>query len=132
MQLPAGFAVVLVVEGAGTLAGLDVTRGDALLVPHAAGPVQRRRRPRGHRLSPPGGAGVVTELLLGIDVGTSACKAAVVDARGVELAHGQVPTPWEPVPTGAELDADALLAAVVGAAREALERAPEGAWPASA
>jgi sugar (pentulose or hexulose) kinase len=36
----------------------------------------------------------VTELLLGIDVGTSACKAAVVDARGVELAHGQVPTPW--------------------------------------
>jgi mannose-6-phosphate isomerase len=39
LQLPAGFAVVLVVEGAGTLAGLDVTRGDALLVPHAAGPV---------------------------------------------------------------------------------------------
>ena len=37
--LPAGFAVVLVVDGAGTLAGLDVTRGDALLVPHAAGPV---------------------------------------------------------------------------------------------
>ena len=27
------------VEGAGTLAGLEVTRGDALLVPHAAGPV---------------------------------------------------------------------------------------------
>ena len=68
----------------------------------------------------------MTELLLGIDVGTSACKAAVVDARGVELALGQVPTPWEPVPTGAELDADALLGAVVDAAREALERAPEG------
>jgi mannose-6-phosphate isomerase len=40
VQLPAGFAVVLVVEGAGTLAGLDVTRGDALLVPHAAGPIR--------------------------------------------------------------------------------------------
>jgi mannose-6-phosphate isomerase len=39
VQLPAGFAVVVVVEGSGTLAGLDVTRGDALLVPHAAGPV---------------------------------------------------------------------------------------------
>jgi mannose-6-phosphate isomerase len=39
VELPAGFAVVIVVEGAGTLAGLDVTRGDALLVPHAAGPV---------------------------------------------------------------------------------------------
>jgi sugar (pentulose or hexulose) kinase len=66
------------------------------------------------------------ELLLGIDVGTSACKAAAIDARGVELAHGQVPTPWEPVPTGAELDADALLGAVVDAGREALERARDG------
>jgi mannose-6-phosphate isomerase len=37
--LPAGFVVVIVTEGAGTLAGLDVTRGDALLIPHAAGPV---------------------------------------------------------------------------------------------
>lgn len=68
----------------------------------------------------------MTELLLGIDVGTSACKAAVVDARGVELAHGQVPTPWEPVATGAELDADTLLGAVADAAREALDRAPDG------
>ena len=74
----------------------------------------------------------MTELLLGIDVGTSACKAAVVDADGVEVAHGQAPTPWEPVPTGAELDPDALLAAVARAAREALAHAPEGAWPASA
>jgi mannose-6-phosphate isomerase len=40
VDLPAGFAVVLVVEGAGTVAGLDVSRGDALLVPHAAGPVR--------------------------------------------------------------------------------------------
>jgi sugar (pentulose or hexulose) kinase len=69
----------------------------------------------------------VTELLLGIDVGTSACKAAIVDAHGVEVAHGQAPTPWEPVPTGAELDAETLLRAVVEAAREAIDRAPEGA-----
>jgi sugar (pentulose or hexulose) kinase len=68
----------------------------------------------------------VSELLLGIDVGTSACKAAVVDADGVELAHGQAPTPWEPVPTGAEVDPDALLAAVVSAAGEAIARAPDG------
>jgi mannose-6-phosphate isomerase len=40
VDLPAGFAVVIVVEGAGTVAGLDVSRGDALLVPHAAGPVR--------------------------------------------------------------------------------------------
>ena len=38
-QLPAGFAILVVIEGAGTLAGLDVTRGDAVLIPHAAGPV---------------------------------------------------------------------------------------------
>jgi sugar (pentulose or hexulose) kinase len=69
---------------------------------------------------------VTDPLLLGIDVGTSACKAAVVDAHGAELSLGQVPTPWEPVPTGAELDADALLRAVVAAAREAIDRGPEG------
>jgi sugar (pentulose or hexulose) kinase len=68
----------------------------------------------------------VTDLLLGIDVGTSACKAAVVDADGVELAHGQAPTPWEQVPTGAEVDPDALLTAVVRAASDAIARAPEG------
>jgi sugar (pentulose or hexulose) kinase len=68
----------------------------------------------------------MTQLLLGIDVGTSACKAAVLDASGAELALGQVPTPWEEVPTGAELDADALLRAVATAAREALDRAPDG------
>ena len=39
VELPAGFAVVLVVEGAGTIAGLEAGRGDALLVPHAAGPI---------------------------------------------------------------------------------------------
>jgi sugar (pentulose or hexulose) kinase len=69
---------------------------------------------------------VTDPLLLGIDVGTSACKATVVDARGHELALGQTPTPWEPVPTGAELDAEALLRAVVEAARDAIDRAPEG------
>jgi sugar (pentulose or hexulose) kinase len=68
----------------------------------------------------------VTDLLLGIDVGTSACKAAVVDRDGVEVAHGQVPTPWDHVATGAQVDPEELFAAAVDAAREALERAPEG------
>jgi mannose-6-phosphate isomerase len=39
IELPAGFAVVVVLEGAGTFAGLDVARGDAVLVPHAAGAI---------------------------------------------------------------------------------------------
>jgi sugar (pentulose or hexulose) kinase len=68
----------------------------------------------------------VTELLVGIDVGTSACKAAVVDGAGVEVAHGQAPTPWQAVPTGAELDPEALLAAVASAAGDAIARAPDG------
>jgi mannose-6-phosphate isomerase len=37
--LPAGFAVIVVLEGAGSIAGLPVSRGDALLLPHAAGAV---------------------------------------------------------------------------------------------
>lgn len=41
-HLGAGFAVVVVIEGSGTYAGLDVARGDALVVPHAAGPVTAR------------------------------------------------------------------------------------------
>jgi sugar (pentulose or hexulose) kinase len=68
----------------------------------------------------------MTELLLGIDVGTSACKAAVFDADGAELALGQVPTPWRRVPTGAEADPDTLVAAAATAARQALARAPQG------
>ena len=75
----------------------------------------------------------MTELLLGIDVGTSACKAAVVDAHGVELALGQAPTPWEPVPTGAELDADTLAAAPWSTRRARRSTArPRAPWPASA
>jgi mannose-6-phosphate isomerase len=38
-QLAPGFAVALVLDGAGTLAGLDVSHGDALAIPHAAGPI---------------------------------------------------------------------------------------------
>jgi mannose-6-phosphate isomerase len=37
-ELEQGFAVVVVTDGRGTLAGLEVARGDAVVVPHAAGP----------------------------------------------------------------------------------------------
>jgi mannose-6-phosphate isomerase len=39
-ELAPGFAVVIVLDGAGTLGGLDVRRGDAVLIPFAAGPAQ--------------------------------------------------------------------------------------------
>jgi sugar (pentulose or hexulose) kinase len=68
----------------------------------------------------------VIDLLLGIDVGTSACKAALVDGDGVERAHGQSTTPWRRTATGAEIECDALFEAAVAAARAALNRAPDG------
>jgi sugar (pentulose or hexulose) kinase len=68
----------------------------------------------------------VTDLLLGIDVGTSACKAALVDREGVERAHGQSDTPWQRTPTGAEIECEALFEAAVGAAHAALAGAPDG------
>jgi sugar (pentulose or hexulose) kinase len=67
------------------------------------------------------------ELLVGIDVGTTACKAAVVRASdGTEVAHGAARTPWTVVPTGAELPPATLLDAALAATAAALERAPSG------
>jgi sugar (pentulose or hexulose) kinase len=60
-------------------------------------------------------------VLLGLDVGTTAIKAAVVDEAGRELSHGRAQTPWRQVATGAELDPDELLAAALDAARAALD-----------
>jgi sugar (pentulose or hexulose) kinase len=63
---------------------------------------------------------VSRDVLVGLDVGTSAVKATVIDTEGREVAAGRAPTPWRTVPTGAELDPDALLAAAVAAAAGAL------------
>jgi sugar (pentulose or hexulose) kinase len=64
-------------------------------------------------------------LLLGLDAGTSAIKAAVIDETGAEVAHGRAETPWQIVPSGAEIDPDALLRAALAAATQALDRAGE-------
>jgi sugar (pentulose or hexulose) kinase len=70
---------------------------------------------------------VSEELLVGIDVGTTACKAAVVRAGdGVEVAHGAAPTPWTVVPSGAELAPERLLDAALEATARALREAPDG------
>jgi sugar (pentulose or hexulose) kinase len=64
--------------------------------------------------------------LLGIDVGTTFCKAVVVDAAGRVIAEHREPTPWTAVPTGAEVDPDALATAAIRAATGALAAAPGG------
>jgi sugar (pentulose or hexulose) kinase len=63
-------------------------------------------------------------LLIGIDVGTTWCKAVVLDPGGAELADARAPTPWRTVPTGAEADPEDLADAALGAAKAALDRAP--------
>jgi sugar (pentulose or hexulose) kinase len=65
------------------------------------------------------------EFLLGIDVGTTSCKAVLVTPDGAERAHGWARTPWQTVPTGAEVDARALVDATLEAAREAVAGAGE-------
>jgi len=65
-------------------------------------------------------------LLLGIDLGTTHAKAAVISLDGQERSHGVVPTPWRTVSTGAEMDPGDLVGAGVAAAREAIDGGPDG------
>src|SRR5437763_757871 len=69
---------------------------------------------------------VSTELLLGIDLGTTSSKAAVVDLDGWELAHGRAPTRWRKVQTGAEADPDDFAQVAIASAAQALADAPPG------
>jgi sugar (pentulose or hexulose) kinase len=63
---------------------------------------------------------VTTDLLLGLDAGTTSCKAAVVTLEGEEIAHGQAPLEWTAVPTGAEIDPARFIEYALAAAHEAL------------
>jgi mannose-6-phosphate isomerase len=53
LQLDAGFAVILVTGGTGEVAGVEVQRGDALVVPHAAGEVRVEGRLQAIACRPP-------------------------------------------------------------------------------
>jgi sugar (pentulose or hexulose) kinase len=68
----------------------------------------------------------VRELLLGIDVGTTYCKAVVLDADGSERATARTRTPWTRVPTGAEIDPLLLARAAQSVAARAIADAPAG------
>jgi sugar (pentulose or hexulose) kinase len=69
---------------------------------------------------------MATELLAGVDVGTTLCKAALVTPEGTEVAHGGAPTPWRVVPGGAEVDPDAIVDTALAAVAQALARGPDG------
>lgn len=64
------------------------------------------------------------DVLLGIDLGTTFCKAGVIDLAGRELAQARVRTPWQEVPTGAELDPYQFVEIARQAALAALAQVP--------
>lgn len=66
------------------------------------------------------------ELLVGVDVGTTSAKAAVVGLDGRELAHGRAAMPWRQVPSGAEMEPDSLVDAALTAVADALAGGPDG------
>jgi sugar (pentulose or hexulose) kinase len=68
----------------------------------------------------------MAELLVGVDVGTSSCKAEVLTVDGRELALGKVPTPWRRVPTGAEIEPGELVEIAVESIRRALAQVEGG------
>ncbi|NEE00936.1 FGGY-family carbohydrate kinase [Phytoactinopolyspora halotolerans] len=69
---------------------------------------------------------VSRDVLLGLDVGTTTCKAMVMDPDGRCRGLGQVATPWRTTATGAEAPARRILAAVVEAASSAIAEAESG------
>jgi sugar (pentulose or hexulose) kinase len=66
-----------------------------------------------------------TDALLGIDVGTTFCKAVLVTLDGRERATGRTATPWRRNGGRAEAYPVALKAAALTAVAEARRRAPE-------
>ena len=63
-------------------------------------------------------------VLLGIDVGTTLCKAAVIDLTGAERSHERARTPWRTAGNETECDPGDLLAAAIDASRRALAGGP--------
>ena len=66
------------------------------------------------------------QLLLGIDVGTTYCKALVLDVAGEELGEARERTPWTPVATGAEIDPHRVARTALAVAARALAASPPG------
>ena len=65
-------------------------------------------------------------LFVGLDVGTQTSKAVVFTEAGEAVATGRADTPWSFTASGAELDANALLAAAKAALADALGDCPPG------
>ena len=65
------------------------------------------------------------DVLLGIDVGSTATKAAIYRRDGSELASAEAPTRWTETASGAEIDPESFVTAVFEAAGGALAQVPD-------
>jgi sugar (pentulose or hexulose) kinase len=65
-------------------------------------------------------------LFVGLDIGTKTSKAVVFTEAGEAVATGRADTPWSFTASGAELDANDLLAAAKAALAQALGACPPG------
>ena len=64
--------------------------------------------------------------LVGLDVGTTSCKAVVMAPDGREVASGRAPTPWTTTALGTQIDGEALVDAARAALSDAVAAAPAG------
>ena len=64
--------------------------------------------------------------LVGLDVGTTSCKAVVMAPDGREVAAGRAPTPWTTTALGTQTDGEALVDAARAALSDAVAAAPPG------
>ena len=69
-------------------------------------------------------------LLVGVDVGTTACKVTVCTAAGREVASGKAPLEWEVTGSGVETAPEAVLRAVGSALAAASAQSPPGSMAA--
>jgi sugar (pentulose or hexulose) kinase len=68
----------------------------------------------------------MTPWLVGLDIGTTSCKAVVMAPDGREVAWGRAPTPWTTTPLGTQTDGEALVQAARSALSDAVADAPTG------
>lgn len=64
--------------------------------------------------------------LVGLDIGTTSCKAVVMTPDGHEVATGRAPTEWTTTAHGTQMAADALVSAARAALSDAVAGVPAG------
>ena len=67
----------------------------------------------------------MSQVLVGVDVGTTSSKAVVVDEAGREVGHGRAATTWSFTASGTEIDAFALVDSAADAVTRALSTVPD-------